>query len=40
VGEPDRELGEPLPQVPLVFGRRLPRALEDLVGMERLALVE
>ena len=38
--EAHRDLGEPLPQVPLGGRRGLPRRFEHLVRMERAALVE
>ena len=40
VGEPDRELGQPAPQLPLARRGGLPRRLEYLVGLERPTLVE
>ena len=34
MGEPDGELCEPLPELTLLAGRGLPRALQHLVGLE------
>src|SRR5204862_450151 len=38
--QPDRELGQTSPEFALGPVRNLPRVLEDLVGVERLAVVE
>jgi len=38
VGQPDTDLSQSLPQVPLTVGPRLPAGLEDLVSGERSAL--
>jgi hypothetical protein len=35
VRQTDRDLGQPLPQVPFVRRPALPRGLEDLVGVKR-----
>jgi hypothetical protein len=40
MGEPDSKLREPLPEVTLVGGSRLPGGLKNLMGMERTAGVQ
>jgi hypothetical protein len=40
VGQPDAQLGQPLPEVVLSLRGVLPAGLEDLVGRERPALVQ
>src|SRR3954454_16420664 len=40
VGQPDAQLGQPLPEVVLSLGGVLPAGLEDLEGRERPALVQ
>gem|GEM_PF-2309902 len=40
MGQTDGKLREPLPEVALVGGSRLPGGLKDLMGMERAALVQ
>ena len=40
VGQPDRDLGQALPQIAVARRRRLPGRLEDLVRVERAAFAE
>jgi hypothetical protein len=40
VGDCDCELGKTLPQIGIVFWRRFPCILENLMGLERSAGVE
>ena len=40
VGQADRKLGEPLPQVALVVRSCLPGGLQHLVGVERTTFVQ